>query len=45
MDLPSSTSLLEAFSNAEDVDRLERGSNDLGETHAPSILPQLLHRH
>lgn len=37
MDLPSSLSLLEAFSNAEDVDRLDRGGDDPGRTHVPSI--------
>jgi len=35
MDLASSVSgLLEAFSNAEDVDRLSRGGGDLGKTYA-----------
>lgn len=44
MDLPPSLSgLLEAFSNAEDVDRFERGGDNSGKKHVPSIYPQFLH--
>ncbi|KAF3012908.1 hypothetical protein E8E15_002621 [Penicillium rubens] len=42
MDLPSSLSLLEAFSNAEDVDRLDRGGDDpdlFGQFIASGIKP------